>query len=87
LNLSELEYSIVTILKRHIGDNPQLIEDTKTLLNETEDLRFPRWQEKSDIISTISRKVMIFLVRKYKDKIDNVIRTRDEIMEVLKRWG
>jgi len=87
LNLSELEYSIVTILKRHIGDNPQLIEDTKILLNETEDLRFPRWQEKSDIISTISRKVMIFLVRKYKDKIDNVIRTRDEIMEVLKRWG
>ncbi|NJE26610.1 HsdR family type I site-specific deoxyribonuclease [Thermococcus sp. MV5] len=87
LNLSELEYSIVTILKRHVGDNPRLIEDTKTLLNETEDLRFPRWQEKSDIISTISREVMRFLVRKYKGEIDNVIRTRDEIMEVLKRWG
>ena len=88
LNLSELEYSLVTVLKRHIrSDTQKLIGDIKDLLKETERFRFSRWQEKADVVSDVSRATMLFLVRRYQGRIDNIIKARDEILEVLKRWG
>ncbi len=88
LGLSELEYALVMVLKRHVKVNThELIGDVKELLREIKTLRFPRWQEKSEAASELSRKVMTFLVRKYKGRYDNLMKTREDILEVLKRWG
>ncbi|ADT84564.1 type I restriction endonuclease subunit R [Thermococcus barophilus] len=88
LGLTELEYALVMVLKKHVKTNTaQLISDVKELLNETESLRFPRWKEKADVVSELSRKVMLFIVRKYNRRYGDLFKTRDDILEVLKRWG
>ncbi|WP_297553131.1 type I restriction endonuclease subunit R [Thermococcus sp.] len=88
LGLSELEYALLMILKKHVkADTHELIEGITRLLRETEGLRFPRWTEKAEVVSEVSKKVMLFLVRKYKGRCDDIIKTRNELLEVLKRWG
>ncbi|WP_297506289.1 HsdR family type I site-specific deoxyribonuclease [Thermococcus sp.] len=88
LGLNELEYALVTVLKKHVrADTQELVRDVKELLRETEPLRFPRWREKAEVVSELSRSIMKFLVRKYKGRYDDLMKTREDVLEVLKRWG
>ena len=88
LGLSELEYALLMILKKHVkADTHELIEGIARLLREIEGLRFPRWTEKAEVVSEVSKRVMLFIVRGYKGRCDDIIKTRNELLEVLKRWG
>ncbi len=88
LGLSELEYALVMVLKRHVKANTRtLVGDVKELLRETETLRFRRWQEKAEVVSELSRIVMKFIVRRYRGRYDDLMKTREDVLEVLKRWG
>ncbi|MDI3475109.1 MAG: type restriction enzyme subunit [Thermococcaceae archaeon] len=88
LGLDELEYSLLMVLKRHVkANNEELINGVKKLLKETEELRFPRWTEKAEVVSEVSRKIMLLLVKEYKGKCNDIVKTRNELLEVLKRWG
>ncbi|WP_297550861.1 type I restriction endonuclease subunit R [Thermococcus sp.] len=88
LGLNELEYALLMVLKKHVKTNTnELIKGVRKLLKETEGLRFSRWREKTEIVSEVSRKIMLFIVREYKEECDDIIKTRNELLEVLKRWG
>jgi len=88
LGLNGLEYTLLMVLKRHVeADTNELIEGIAKLLHETESLRFPRWTEKAEVVSEVSKRVMLFLVREYKEKCDDIVKTRNELLGVLKRWG
>ncbi len=87
LKLTPLEYSLILALRNHMrASTEELIEIAKEIIKNTEKDRFEGWKEKSDVIKNISKNILFFLI-KYRERLDNIQKTRDDIVESLMKWG
>lgn len=88
LGLDENHYRLYQFFKHHakLGDR-EALQDVNELMEEIRDLTFPGWWEKKDAKREVSRKVLLFLIDKYKDEVD-VQGMRKDILKFLKavRW-
>jgi type I restriction enzyme R subunit len=85
LGLSEKEYRIFRLLKGHLIaeiDDVKIVSLLREMMSEIEGMLFPRWYEKGEMVNEVSRKVLLFLIRNFKDKLD-VQRVRDDIVRFM----
>ena len=89
LGLSEKEYRVLKLLRSHLRDvkDDELVECLKAMLKEVESVTFPGWHEKSEVVNEISRRVLLFLIRNFKGRLDNPAKTRDDIVRFLKLYA
>ena len=84
LGLNQSEYRILKLLRSYAAnvDDSILVNSIKEMLNEIEDDTFPGWYEKGEVVKEIERKILLFLIKKFKD-ID-AVKARDDIVRFLK---
>ncbi len=90
LGLNEREYRILKLLRSHLVksvEDCELVGCLKEILKEVESITFPRWYEKSEVVSEVSRKILIILIRNFRGKLDNPTKTKDDIVRLLKLYA
>lgn len=86
LGLNEKEYRILKLLRSHIKgvEDQTLVSSLKDMMFKVDSVTFPRWHEKGEVVKEVSQKILLHLIKNFRDEIDDAQKTRDEIVRFLK---
>jgi len=90
LGLNEKEYRVLKLLRSHLSEKIEddvLVDYLREMLREVESVTFPRWYEKSEVVGEVSRRVLLYLIKNFKGKVDSPTKTRDDIVRFLKLYA
>lgn len=86
LGIGKAEYEILKLLRKRLNlDDESLINDAVEIKKLVEEITFPGWSGKGEVVNEVSQKILLYLIRKYKGDITSIRKLRDEIVELLKK--
>lgn len=98
LKLNEKEYGVFRLIRSHLTEkinDEEIVGAIQEIMERVNELTFPMWFEKSEIVQKVEREILLYLLEKLGGKLDDLKKTRNEIVRFLvnraereaRRWG